>query len=31
MHTIQMVIFEGLNFRGFGSLDNFVGLFFRDI
>ena len=29
--TIQLVIFEGLKFCGLGSLDNFVGSYFRGI
>ena len=31
LHTIQLVIFVGLIFRGLGSSDNFVGLYFRGV
>ena len=27
-YTVQTVIFEGLKFRGLGSYDSFVGLYF---
>ena len=30
-YIVQLFIFEDLNFRGLGSLNNFVGLYFHDI
>ena len=30
-YIVQLFIFEGLNFCGLGSFDNFVGLYFHDI
>ena len=31
LYTIQVVIFEGFDFCGLGTLDNFVGLYFHGI
>ena len=31
MFTVRLVIFVGLIFRGLGSSDNFVGLYFRGV
>ena len=30
-YRIRLVIFVGLNFRGLGSSDDFVGLYFRGV